>query len=188
MYENLFLLANDFVLFAKADDDTYVIVENLRYMLQTYDPQDPIWFGCKYSPYVERGYMSGGAGYVLSKAAVERFVNLALNESNSQNCRTNDDAGAEDVEMGKCLQSVNVTAGDSRDEKMRPRFFALTPDSMIVPGVKDMDFWYWKNQFYPADDGDNCCSETTIAFHYIDPHQMYVLDFFAYRLKVFGIK
>ena len=57
-----------------------MIVENLRYMLHTYDPSEPIWFGCKYQPYVEQGYMSGGAGYVLSRAALENFVKHALTD------------------------------------------------------------------------------------------------------------
>jgi len=52
--------------FVKADDDTFMIVENLRYMLQAYNTTKPIYFGCKFKPYVRQGYMSGGAGYVLS--------------------------------------------------------------------------------------------------------------------------
>jgi glycoprotein-N-acetylgalactosamine 3-beta-galactosyltransferase len=157
-------------------------------MLQSYSPSQPIWFGCKYTPYVDQGYMSGGAGYVLSRAALDAFVNVALNDTSGKMCRTRDADGAEDVEMGKCLQSANVTAGDSRDENGMPRFFALTPDFMMLPGAKDPEFWYWKNQFYPAEDGEKCCSELAIAFHYITPSQMYVLDFFAYKLEIFGLK
>lgn len=34
--------------FVRADDDTYMIVENLRYMLHGYSPNDSLYFGCKF--------------------------------------------------------------------------------------------------------------------------------------------
>ena len=40
--------------FLKSDDDTFVIVENLRYLLQPYNGSDPIYFGCKFKPYVKQ--------------------------------------------------------------------------------------------------------------------------------------
>jgi glycoprotein-N-acetylgalactosamine 3-beta-galactosyltransferase len=76
--------------------------------------------------------MSGGAGYVLSRGALDKFVNHALTDTEGNVCRTKDDAGFEDVEIGKCLQNVNVTAGDSRDETGRSRFFAVIPDKVLI--------------------------------------------------------
>lgn len=45
-------------------------------MLKEYDGNKPYYFGCRFKPYVKQGYMSGGAGYVLSKEAVKRFVQV----------------------------------------------------------------------------------------------------------------
>ena len=136
--------------FMKADDDTYVIVENLRYMLEPYNASQPIYFGCKFKPYVRQGYMSGGAGYVLSREALNRFVNRALVDKEQVICKTQEDTGAEDVEIGKCLENVNVVAGDSRDSMGRGRFFPFVPEHHLIPGHVSKDFWYWQYIYYPS--------------------------------------
>ena len=110
VYNNHF---QDYDWFLKADDDTYVVVENLRYMLQPHNHSEPVYFGCKFKPHVKQGYMSGGAGYVLSKEALRRFATRGLKDKTGVTCRT-DDGGAEDLEMGKCMEGLGVKAGDSR--------------------------------------------------------------------------
>ncbi|OWA53078.1 putative Glycoprotein-N-acetylgalactosamine 3-beta-galactosyltransferase 1 [Hypsibius exemplaris] len=79
----------DYDWFLKADDDTFVIMENLRRFLSNYSHADPLYFGCQFSPFTPQGYMSGGAGYVLSREAVRLFVEEGLAKGV---CRT-DDAG-----------------------------------------------------------------------------------------------
>ena len=69
---------DDFDWFLKADDDTYVVVDNLRSFVAARDPADPVYFGFNFKAHVRQGYMSGGAGYVLSKEAVRRFVQRGL--------------------------------------------------------------------------------------------------------------
>ena len=44
----------------KADDDTYVIIENLKLFLSSENSSKPLYFGCKFRPHVNQGYMSGG--------------------------------------------------------------------------------------------------------------------------------
>jgi len=91
--------------------------------------------------------MSGGAGYVLSREALDRLVQRAMRDS--RRC-LRDGAGVEDVEMGQCLQSVDVAAGDSRDEHGRERFHPFPPDLHLVRGRVPRNLWYWEYNYYPA--------------------------------------
>ena len=65
-------------------------------------------------------------------------------------CRQ-DEEGYEDVEMGICMQNLNVTAGDSRDEYGRGRFFAVVPEHMIVPDLVPEGFWIFGYSYYPVE-------------------------------------
>ncbi|CAD7086041.1 unnamed protein product [Hermetia illucens] len=157
---------NDADWFLKADDDTYVIVENLRYMLSTHKTETPIYFGFKYNTYMKQGYMAGGSGYALSREAVRRFVEEGLTKNDT--CQKF--KFAEDVWIGKCLEELNVIAGDSRDELGRERFSALSLDRLWWS--KKSEKWFQKYAFYPLREGKDCCSEYLVAIHYMTPESM----------------
>ncbi|XP_047740102.1 LOW QUALITY PROTEIN: glycoprotein-N-acetylgalactosamine 3-beta-galactosyltransferase 1-like, partial [Hyalella azteca] len=138
----------DYDWFMKTDDDTFVVVENLRYMLSLYMTETPIYFGCKLKKFFPQGYMNGGGGYVLSRGAVKKFVEEALNKP--KKCKATEEKGAEDVEIGKCLTSVGVLAGDSRDERGRGRFFPYPPSHHLVPLNLTRQRWYFNYIYYPT--------------------------------------
>jgi glycoprotein-N-acetylgalactosamine 3-beta-galactosyltransferase len=180
--------------FLKADDDTYVVVENLKKFLKNWNTSEPIHFGHTfnrivkqasfliYAPYEVseiQGYMSGGAGYVLSKEALKRFVTKGLGELAGRGCRA-DGEGAEDAEMGLCLESLGVTAGDSRDESGKFRFHPFEPSMHMFGREPD---WFYGNQPRPVENGQNCCSDSAISFHYVNTDLMYLMDYFLYRLR-----
>lgn len=171
--------------FLKADDDTYVIVENLRYFLKDKDPLEPIYYGVRFKQFVKQGFMSGGGGYVLSREAVKRFVTEALSLQDQEACSSNGIRGAEDVNLGQCLESVGVTAGDSRDPSGKPRFFSHNPLTLFYKAPLINRFhWYWRYLWYNHDVGPDCCSPHLISFHDIDPRMMWTLETLLYRMHI----
>ena len=88
---------DDFDWFLKSDDDTYVIVENLKHYLSNFESDEALFFGKHFT--TQGHYMAGGPGYVLSREAVKRLI-VALNSDNDSLCSTNTDQGGEDVQMG----------------------------------------------------------------------------------------
>ena len=64
-----------------------------------------------------------------------------------------EDTGAEDVEIGKCLENVHVVAGDSRDSEGRETFMPFDPLAhLTMKKPTKPDWWYWKNIFYPSEE------------------------------------
>ncbi|XP_075231193.1 glycoprotein-N-acetylgalactosamine 3-beta-galactosyltransferase 1-like [Lycorma delicatula] len=178
---------DDYQWFLKADDDTYIVMENLRYLLSNYIFSDLLYFGCKFSKFVENGFMSGGAGYILSRAAVESLIEDGFNNDENTGCKK-DNEGSEDVEMGFCMESIGAEAIDTRDSFGRGRFFPLVPYDHLIPNRISEENWYWDHIYYPSPTGWNCCSDTAISFHYISPELMITMEYLIYILKPHNIQ
>ena len=131
---------DDYDWFMKADDDTNVIVENLRYMLSTHSPTGPVFFGHHFKVKVKQGYFSGGAGYVLSREALTRF-----GKRSEDLCAK--DEGAEDAAIGSCMEKLQVKTGDSRDALGRTRFHCLNIGYHLNGSYPD---WYLQYDKYGA--------------------------------------
>lgn len=139
---------DDYDWFFKADDDTFLIAENMRYLLSAYSPDDPLYFGYKMntSDHIW-GYFSGGSGYVLSRKTVRIFVEQIMtqprfyHEQNWKGCHLETDERIEDWEITMCLDYYNIYPGDGRDAAKRDRFHLFRPErhllSILLP-------WYWQ--------------------------------------------
>ncbi|XP_072037421.1 glycoprotein-N-acetylgalactosamine 3-beta-galactosyltransferase 1-like [Amphiura filiformis] len=173
-------LTRKFDWFLKADDDTYVIVDNLKYFLRDKNSSKAVYYGHHFAPFIKNGYMSGGAGYVLSRYAVETLVKIGLN--NQLLCPQNGTfATAEDLSLGYCMQNIGVIAGDSRDSLNRSRFLPFPiPEIMRDNYLPD---WYVQYARHKLQKGLECCSDYLISCHYVLPHQMYAMDYFVYHLR-----
>uniref|UniRef100_A0A0A1WFK1 N-acetylgalactosaminide beta-1,3-galactosyltransferase n=1 Tax=Zeugodacus cucurbitae TaxID=28588 RepID=A0A0A1WFK1_ZEUCU len=158
--------------FFRVDDKAYAVMENMRSFLYNYSSESPIYFGHKV-----KDHISADAGYVLSKEALRRFVEKAL--PNTTYCAQNS-SRTETIELAQCLGSVEVIAGDSRDQQGCVRFVPLHLRKHLMPVRRNQDI-------SESEESWTCCSATAIVYNYIAPHEMYGLDHFIYHVRTTGV-
>lgn len=94
--------------------------------------------------------------------------------------------GNEDWEMGKCLAHSAIFT-DERDDKQQKRFFPTGINDHLKQ-AKNLEYWYDRSQYYDVPQGNlTCCSDIPIAFHYVRPQEMYLIEYFVTKVHPFGI-
>ncbi|EDQ86222.1 uncharacterized protein MONBRDRAFT_28452 [Monosiga brevicollis MX1] len=188
LYQHLLNKADWFI---RADDDTVILMDNLRDMLDAptasteyvraeltiismcalkieMQPTDPHYLGRRLL--VEgNDFYSGGAANILSHEALRRFGEGIKNRA--RDILHNGDTFADDLELAHSLHKVGVEREDTRDARERQRFFVLGLfDERTARRSESPDYWYWKYDFYtPKEEPDECCSTRWIASHYVTP-------------------
>lgn len=169
---------HDYDWFLKGDDDAYIVMENLRFLLSHYDPTTPVYLGHLYKGYHKSGYMSGGASYVLSKEALR----VLYDEGISKN-KCSSEGLYEDVEVGKCIHAAGVASHASRDTFGRDLFHPLQPQTHIVGPIPLNQL---SQDRFSMVSGSECCGQLTVSFHKVDPKLMRVMDHLLYRTSLYG--
>jgi glycoprotein-N-acetylgalactosamine 3-beta-galactosyltransferase len=120
----------DFDWFLYANDDTYIVMENLKLFVKDKCPSEASIYGkvMKHQP-VEmpsltngdnsRGFIQGGSGWLSSHEAIRRFGEAMKRDARFCICR---DGRREDQEISDCYRRVDVYPGESRDNENRERF------------------------------------------------------------------
>ncbi|KAK4470283.1 hypothetical protein MN116_005853 [Schistosoma mekongi] len=178
--------------FLKADDTTYVIMENLRNALEYINPRIPFIMGHVSEVYPNEFTLSGSFGYVMSKAALELIVLKGLDRLTEcgpiQNVR-------EDIQISKCAKALGIELKDSIDMFGMSRFsnvpiknlFGTFNNSNNASGIlrwNPIETDYTQSVYdlkkLPA-------SPLLISFGGLIPVRMYVLEYLIYHLRPIGI-
>lgn len=164
----------------KADDDTYVIMDNLKNLLQHTErnQSSKLFMGLRLKPRVKMGVMSGGAGYVMNKEALRLLVESSFT---NKTCSTH---WQEDVHIAKCLEDINVTIVNSLDETGRQKFHAEPLERYLHP---PHPMWLVNAMHGRVKFGPDCCSQFPISFHHLTPGQIKLYEQLIYKTKVLHV-
>lgn len=161
--------------FLKADDDTYVVVDNLRHFLKDKDPDEHVYYGSKFR-LEDFTYHSGGAGYVMSRKMVR---NIVLHSKGTQEC---EETGPEDVRMGMCVKALGGVTGNSTDNNNLEVFHWSSADYFIRGQTHTTPSWVRLRQPFWVGGSSFVVSAQTHTVIYLEYFSFY--SFLTFRMKV----
>jgi len=164
---------DDFDFFFLGGEDLFVIPQNLKGYLQelleqnqTRTADDDFFLGRRFHGPDSIGYFnSGGSGYVLSRGALRKYIQLGFDHPD---CSPTARTSAEDVMMAQCLDKVfQIGLIDTRDSELRERFHPFSPEKHYQWRPREGDWYTQYTRDWPQLLDEKCCSPHSISFHYI---------------------
>lgn len=140
--------------FVKADDDTFMQLDNLAALLSRYDADEPSHYVGRAGEWHGVRYCGGGAGYVLSRALLRAWAPLI------PSCERL--PVGEDVSVGKCLRDRLGVA-----PKWHAGFYHRAPSFFLNEPVGQRD--------HPEG-----LSPRPISFHSLSPEEQRTLAYLLY--------
>lgn len=123
---------------------------------------------------------------MFSKKAVVKFATKLF--PNPLLCDAHD-GEAEDMLMGRCLWKFAYFI-DARDAKNQKLMFPVgIEEHAKSKNDTNPNYWYQKNQWHNVTQGGlECCSDLFMGAHYINPREMYFMEYAIYKVHPFGLE
>jgi hypothetical protein len=138
---------DQFDYFLLGGDDMFYIIENLLYYLASPEIQDlhdhgkGLFLGRRFFPPKQEVFNSGGAGYLLDRAALR----ILVDNIDTPKCYPHQRGFWEDVNVATCLKnSGGILPYDTRDPSQRERFHPFTPGQHLTYEIPKTPDWYAK--------------------------------------------
>lgn len=170
-----------------ADDETFAVVENLRFYVAPLNSSDVHYYGHAVRDTAGAFYNTLQAGVVLSEGAVRAL------RVDDRPCAAGDGGsttGQLDRHIGRLLRQGRAErfepAVDTRDPLLRARFSVFNVEKMLVPGSIPYTDPYWRSSLFLSPQGGRCCSMRAVTFHGANPVEMYLYEYLVYGLHIRG--
>mmetsp|Transcript_14917 Transcript_14917/g.28972 ORF Transcript_14917/g.28972 Transcript_14917/m.28972 type:complete len:349 (+) Transcript_14917:99-1145(+) len=154
----------DFVL--KVDDVTFIFPDNLEALLYPISPSEPHALGNRMCIESRRRscFLSGGAGFVLSRAAVEILLDT-WGDHCKDRYSAEGDLRSEDVSISRCLTTAGHVSLESPRDGESELFNVFEPVTTIQGRFHAWFSIYKRNA---AITSYGCCSPKSVTYHYVE--------------------
>lgn len=141
-FQNMIL---DYDWYMFIDDDTFVFPKRIEQYLPTLDKADPIYFGFRWSHVEGLRYMSGGAGFFLTKSSYNMLREFLLIKENTL-LRSKEKPTNGDVTVGVWIREINRKNNYKIKLFADPHYLRIGHHENIKDVFKCLTFHYVNNE------------------------------------------